>query len=153
MKPTLPLSAALLATLVAATAVSAAPGGDRHGMRGAPDFSSLDANGDGILDSADLTAAAEERFARIDTDGDGRVTEAELQAAAEERAAERGTRRMQAMLERHDANGDGALTLEELTSGDRGTRMLSRLDSDGDGQVTQEEFESAPRRGPHGANR
>jgi Ca2+-binding EF-hand superfamily protein len=144
------LTAALIAALLATTAVSAAPGGDRAGLRGGPDFTQLDTDGDGSLTAADLAAAAEDRFARADTDADGRITQDEWQAAAEARAADRDTRRAQAMLERRDANGDGALTLEELTSGDRAARMLSRLDTDGDGAVSQAEFDAAPRRGGHG---
>lgn len=149
MTKLIPSTALVLIALAAATTIAVAAPGDRGGMRGGPDFSELDANGDGVLTSADLTAAAEARFASLDTDSDGQVTQSELAAAADQRDQDRRERRMSAMLERFDTDSSGSLSLEELSSGDRASRMLERADTDGDGQITQAEFESMEKRGGH----
>ncbi|MEM7319290.1 MAG: calcium-binding protein, partial [Pseudomonadota bacterium] len=67
-------------------------------------FEELDANGDGEITMAELEARQAARFAAADTDGDGKLTAAELTA----RANARVEKRVNKMLERHDANGDGA---------------------------------------------
>ena len=60
-----------------------------------PRFSDLDANGDGVIDAEEFSAAPvqrmshEEAFANIDADGSGDITEEELEAA---RAARAGAR-------------------------------------------------------------
>ena len=151
MNKLIPSTALILMALAATTTIAlAAPGGDRAGMRGGADFSELDTNGDGVLTSADLAAAAEERFAGLDADGDGQITQSELAAAADQREQDRRERRLSAMLERFDADSNGTLSLEELSAGDRAGRMLERADADGDGQITQAEFESIEKRGRHG---
>lgn len=149
MTRTIPTTAVfVLALTAAATVAMAAPGGDRAGFRGAPEFSELDANGDGVLTQEDLTAAAQARFSDVDADGNGSVTRAEMAAHAESQREERRQERLDDMIERADANNDGALSFEELTDERRGTRMLDRLDADGNGEVSEEEFASFERRGP-----
>lgn len=150
MNKLIPSTALVLIALTAATTIAVAAPGDRGGMRGGADFSELDTNGDGVLTSADLAAAAEERFAGLDADGDGQITQSELAAAADQREQDRRERRLSAMLERFDADSNGTLSLEELSAGDRAGRMLERADADGDGQITKAEFESIEKRGRHG---
>ena len=110
-------------------------------------FQELDADGNGEVTLEELQAAGEARFARADTDGDGALSRDELLAQGQARAEARVDR----MLERLDANGDGQLTVAEMEEaregrgfGRRGPnpeRMFERLDADGDGSVTEAEFD------------
>lgn len=76
-------------------------------------------------------------FADLDVDGSGTVTLEELQAAGQGRFV------------RADANGDGALSRDELLDQSRARaeasvdRLLERADTDGDDQLTQAEMEAA----------
>lgn len=73
-------------------------------------------------------------FEQFDLDKDGKLTQAEIDTARAERLA------------KFDANGDGALNLEEyqaLWIDAMRERMVDRFqahDDDGDGKVTKEEF-------------
>lgn len=81
-------------------------------------------------------------FDRYDTDGDGQVTQAEVDAWHEETFAAA------------DQDGDGALTLDEMTQAaadriaermaDRVAERFEWLDIDGDGLVTAEEMPAGP---------
>jgi len=53
------------------------------------------------------------------------------------------------MIERHDADGDGKLSMEEMRA-DRQHGMFERFDADGDGVISREEFDAMQtRRGQH----
>jgi Ca2+-binding EF-hand superfamily protein len=149
----IPTRALVLMTLIAVGTVASAAPGDRAGLRGGPDFAALDANSDGVITQSDLSAAAQARFAALDADEDGQVSPTELAARAEMHAEDRRARHAGAMLERFDTNGDGSLSLEEMSTGDRAERMFARADADKDGQITRAEFEAMgrhdhPRGGP-----
>jgi Ca2+-binding EF-hand superfamily protein len=150
----IPTSALVLtALLMAATVASAAPG-DRAGMRGGPDFATLDANSDGVITPSDLEDAAQARFDALDADKDGQISQAELAAGADAREQQRRADRMGAMLERLDADGNGTLSPEEMSRGDRASRMFERVDSNEDGQISEAEFEAMDRGGRfHGGPR
>lgn len=135
-----PTTALLLVALTAGSIAMASPRGEGHGKRGGPDFSELDTNGDGQITQADIQAAAETRFAALDSDGNGQVSREEMAAATEARKAERAERRIDAMMERADANGDGQVSLEEFGMPERGSRMFNGLDANGDGAISEEEF-------------
>lgn len=151
MKKTLLIVSALVALNGAAT-VALADG--RGAMRAAPDFATLDTNGDGVLTESDITEAREARFAELDTDGDGSVSEAEYVARATAMAAERAAE----AFARLDADGDGTLSRDVLEArgqrgGDMVTRLIGRADADEDGAVSEEEFtafldQMSERRGP-----
>ena len=142
------LIGAAVALSVPAIAI-AQPGGER-GMR-------ADANGDGLIQMAEIEAQAEQRFARLDLDGNGAITQAEATEArekmkammAERRAGGEGKRRGGrggrggdgAMFERADANGDGQLTFAEFSA-----PMMQRFaqhDANGDGAISAEERAAA----------
>lgn len=141
-KTNLTLAAALLAILAGAgVAVAREQGHGRDG--GFPmDFSTLDADGSGEIDAADIDALRASRFAEFDTDGDGTVTEAEFIAHAQSRAGDRAAE----MFARMDSDGDGVLSRDALEArGGRGPdfdRILSRADTDGSGGISEAEFDA-----------
>ena len=143
-----PLLLALLATsLFAAGTLQAAPE-DRPGRGGM--FAHLDADKDGNITRAEHDAARAQRLAGLDANRDGFVSYEEHEAAKERRAREMFTKR-------HDENGDGRVSVDEMS--DRGEGMFERLDADKDGVVSAEEARQAraDRRGgrhagPHGSN-
>lgn len=128
---------------------------DRNQGRAPIDFSTLDVDGSGEIDAADLEQARENRFAEIDTDGDGQVTEAEFTAHMAARAEERAVQ----MFARLDADGDGTVSRDALEARDGGRRgaerLLARADTDNSGGISEAEFEAfqekmAERRGGKG---
>ena len=106
-----------------------------------PDFSTLDADGNGEVTLNELQNAGSARFTNADTDGDGFLTEAELVAASQSGAQDRAAR----MMERMDANDDGKLSQEEVQERRRGdpSRFFERMDADNSGGISEEEFEEA----------
>ncbi len=76
-----------------------------------------------------------ERFQELDADGNGQVTQAEIQS------------HQARLLNDHDADRDGGLSLEEYESvwlaqsRNRMVRRFQRLDADGNGTVTTAEME------------
>lgn len=155
MKSHLKLGA--LAILMASVGLTSAASALPRGHDSAPSFEELDANGDGAISDAEIAAFHDARFAEFDTDGDGSLSEAELTAMAEAHAAERAAKGVARMIKRHDENGDGVLSADELPQPD-GSRMFARVDADDDGVISAEEFEAAAekraerggKRGGHG---
>lgn len=123
--------------------------GDRGG------FGSMDQNGDGKITVDEMTAGMAERikmrFTRIDKDADGKVTQAEFDAGrppSPPEGAGRQAREMPAFADL-DANKDGSVTLEEMTSHAK-SKMQERvkeMDKNGDGVIGEDE---RPSRGPQG---
>ncbi|WP_300029058.1 calcium-binding protein [uncultured Roseobacter sp.] len=110
-------------------------GGDRE----AADFETLDTDGDGQITRAEADALRIAHMSEADTDGDGFLSQAEIEARGAERMRDRSAR----MIERLDADKDGKLSMEELTSSERADRRFERADKNGDGVVSKEEFEEA----------
>ena len=133
------LGAAILTGLATHTLAAGSDASGRHdGPRHA--FEDLDANSDGLITRDEMQAHMQARFAATDTDGDGKLTRQELSAKIEAHQRQRRDRRLDKMISMRDADGDGALSLEEMRSG-RGDRMFARIDADGDGAVSKAEFE------------
>ncbi|WP_265587868.1 EF-hand domain-containing protein [Sphingomicrobium arenosum] len=145
------LIAAAAAGLVAIPALAAQPHGG-PGMR----------HVEGDITLADVEARSAEHFAKLDADGNGLVTSAEMDAAREarherraERMEQRGERAKQHMerrgehrgqrheqrFARMDGNGDGALSLAEFQA--RPLAMFERADADKNGILTEAERAAA----------
>lgn len=153
--------AGIVATsLVASAGMAAAQGKKPGGMRGMgpmmPEFSELDADGDGKVTQAEMEAHAKARFDAADTDGNGKLSAEEMAAAAKKREEERRAKRAAKMLERLDTNNDGEVSFDEMPGQQtRADRMFARVDADGDGNITEAEMQAAAekfkeRRGKHG---
>lgn len=105
-------------------------------------FERADANGDGKIDQAELTAVREARFARLDADADGTISADELdrQVARMQRRAMMAEGMADGAFDRLDANGDGVVTRAEFVEG-RTAPILELADRDGDGAISRDEFE------------
>ncbi len=135
-----------LAAMIALMPVTAsAKGGERAS------FEQLDADGDGALTAAELTAHAATRFDSADANSDGFLTTDELTAAAKSDANKRMEKRVERMMKHHDEDGDGKLSKAEMSpSEDRIAKRFERADKDGNGSISAEEFEaSMAKRGGH----
>lgn len=118
----------------------------------ASQIAEADADGDGAL-SLEESQAPAELFNQADTDGDGFLSESELLAMMQKVRSEgppqgldEGGRPPQMpsaeemaarIIEDHDADGDGALSAEEI---EIPAEMFSEADADGDGLVTEDEL-------------
>jgi Ca2+-binding EF-hand superfamily protein len=110
-----------------------------------------DSDGDGAL-GIDETPLSQERFARIDSDEDGLITQEELQGAMDaikEARAGDGKDPTQ-VIEKHDSDGDGALSIDETPFAED---RFAKIDSNGDGLITQEELEEAMAQGQQPAGK
>lgn len=127
---------ALLATgvLAAGTLVAAPQDDDHKGHRMAGMMEKVDANKDGNISRAEHDAVRAAHQAEMDANNDGYVTYTEHKAAMEARMAARFT-------ERHDENGDGRVSVDEVDAHHDG--MFQRMDADKDGIVTPEEMKAA----------
>ncbi len=83
-----------MAAIVIAAAAYAAPDGMGRAK--------MDANGDGSVSKAEVTANADKRFAKMDADGNGKIDTSDRQAKLKARFAEM------------DANNNGAVTEAEF---------------------------------------
>ena len=130
------LALATLATgLLAAGILAAAPqDGERmhrvHKM-GAAFLDSIDANKDGNISQAEHDAMRATHLAELDRNNDGFVTYEEHKAARDARARDH-------FAKRHDKDGDGRVSIDEMA--ERGEGMFDRMDANDDGMVTQEEM-------------
>ena len=110
-------------------------------------FRTVDGDGNGRLDKAEMEAAAaliasnriEQRFKSLDTNNDSMISLAEFKALTASARAGSGTA---AALQRLDSNRDGAVSAEEFRS--PLITQFDRLDSNKDGQLSAAERAKAP---------
>lgn len=163
--------AAVVALGLAAVPALAKPG--MGGMGGAmgpmASFATLDADKDGKVTVAEITAAHEARIVALDSNGDGYVSPDELVGMMlQHRPADAPTPpdadRMMAkmtgkagqILGSMDANKDGKTSVEEMKLAHdpaQTERMVARFDTDGDGAISQAEFDAAKARMAERMNR
>ena len=114
-------------------------------------FRDADANNDGVVSFEELQAihpdVSLERFDALDRNGDGVLSGEDLPAPRPEDPSARLLR----LLHEADANGDGAVTLDELRAihPDFSEDAFARLDLNGDGVLSREDLPDAPPAGPH----
>jgi Ca2+-binding EF-hand superfamily protein len=105
---------------------------------GVLEFEQIDADGNGEISRHEMMDMRARRLADADSDGDGAVSLEELENQAAARARERAGKMMTAM----DANGDGALSADEMMAGHQAGRHFERVDQDGDGVISKAEFDA-----------
>ena len=105
-------------------------------------FESLDTDGNGEISRDEAMAKANAQFGEVDANGDGMLDAAELTAQAMKRTEER----MKRMVERLDKDGDGVLSAKEMPRVDRAARMFDVIDSDDSGTITVAEFDDMKER-------
>ncbi len=114
----------------------------RHGAGMQERLKAADTNADGLISLAEAQASLPglaANFATIDTNKDGNISLAELQAA---RFARGGGQRGQGW-KKWDANGDGALTRDEVANAPRLSQQFDAIDADHNGSLTAEELQAA----------
>ncbi len=131
----------------AAVAKNRHGGGMDHGMMGGPmmNMDTMDADKNGDISFEEFSKAAGDRFILADTNKDGKVTVEEMAAAIEKMRAENMAKRM---IDKFDTNGDGALTQEEITVGQK--KIFALMDKNNDGKVIKDEMPRQGKKGHHG---
>lgn len=114
--------------------------GGKHGFGGpARMLEQFDADGDGRLTQAEIDAARTERFAKYDTNNDGALSLEEFSGLFQEVSRPMMVRAYQKL----DPNGDASVTAEEF---DRPfANLVERHDRDGDGALSRSDM----KRGHH----
>ena len=112
-----------------------------------PVMRALDTNGDGTLSATEISSALT-ALATLDTDGDGAITPQELmpkrgRGGAGSQAEGGNMRRVNQMMKR-DANGDGTLSVDEVSDGF--AKRFDKVDTNGDGVIDRAELEAMPSR-------
>ena len=117
------------------------PGGPEGGMMRMPNpvVTALDTNHDGVIDEKEIANAAV-ALKKLDKNGDGKLTEDELRPAMARPVAAGGgsAEQMVTRLMEFDKNGDGKLSKEELP--ERMQALMERADADKDGFLTKDEI-------------
>ena len=122
------------------------------------DFAAADLDGDGKLTAEEIQAYHVTRFEAADTDNDGVLSQDEILALSRANMEDKLAKRTARLIEKRDDNGDGGLSLEEMTPDQSFTdRIFKRMDTDEDGVISQEEIAAAQehwknKRGGHGEN-
>jgi Ca2+-binding EF-hand superfamily protein len=117
--------------------------GQKLGGGGGADelFKALDKNADGVLTQDEVPEKLAMRIAAADADGDGKITKEEFEQARGGHGAAGGAPGIDKLFERLDTNKDGKLTKDELP--ERPADRIMKADADGDGAVTKEELQAA----------
>jgi Ca2+-binding EF-hand superfamily protein len=135
-------------------AAGKALGAESNDQGAAVVFQTLDEDGDGKL-SADEISKASDSLAALDKDGDGSITLAELQRAHPQMpvaaAGAPNAGKLWQRLLAGDKNRDGKLSEDELP--ERFRRGFSRLDANGDGTIDQNELTTGLERFRGGAGK
>jgi hypothetical protein len=120
---------AVLLAGVSCTALAAGPGFPRTEKS----FNQLDGDKDGKLSVAEIGPRSEKYLFRLDQNADGSLTKAEI----EEWLQKGLERRRDLMLADYDADRDGAISRQELST--FVSAEFGKADKDGDGSMSLEE--------------
>lgn len=112
-------------------------------------FAKMDADGNGVLSSAEGEAAVLKMFEKQDADGDRYLSQAEFMSRKHDRqpSAEKAQKLGDLKAKRFaalDKDGDGRVSAEEFFAAAQ--QRFAAADLNKDGQVTREEIESARNR-------
>jgi Ca2+-binding EF-hand superfamily protein len=129
-------------SIILATAALLAVVGVVHAqpLRGAAMFERLDADNDGKITKAEMSAGRERMFKRLDRNGDGVIDENEIEKARqaiEDRAAS-AEARLSGQWRRMDKDGDGKVSGAEFQAR---SAMFDLADRNDDGVVTKDEID------------
>ena len=122
--------------------------GEEGMMTGGPgagpmvDFETMDADKDGKVTKAEITAARAAQVTAADANSDGKLSVDEIAAMQMARMAQRANDRATRMVAELDVDGDGMLTVSELIVRPMPDRMFDRLDTDGDDAISQAEIDA-----------
>ena len=119
-------------------------GGKQGGPRGGNLIKSLDADKDGTLTKEELTTGLEKKITDNDTNGDGAVSLEEFKAEWEKMTQERMVRAYQKL----DRDGNGAVTLEEIS--EPANAMFERMDRNDDGKLDKTDRPDRQAKGKRG---
>ncbi len=134
--------------LALVTLVAAMPAWAEGGKRGGDGammletFDAIDADKDGKLTEAEISAFRAARFAAADADKNGLLSAEELAAMHMSQATGRMAKRSAKMIEHLDADEDGQLSAEELAEMPMRQSPFERADADGDGAISKAELET-----------
>lgn len=104
------------------------------------DFAVIDADKDGQITQAEMDAYKAQRAAELDGDKDGFISADEMAAGMMARMAERMTTMARHRLVDQDKDGDGKVSLAEMAEGPGEGQLFSRADANGDGALTEDEI-------------
>lgn len=144
---------AIIATSVALTA-GAAMAQEPGGMHRAPiSFEDADQDGNGEITKEEFAARHQARFDEADANSDGSLDREEMLASAMKRMEER----VDAMIERFDADADGVLSQDEMPkphASKRADKFFDRMDKDESGSISKAEYDEAQEHmGKHGKDK
>ena len=103
----------------------------------ASDFDSLDIDGSGTISPSEAAVDTDlmAEFIELDTDGSGELSKEEFANLASSSAAYAAVD-----FASFDADGDGAITMEEAKVNPQLVKIFDDLDTDGNGEISKEEF-------------
>lgn len=107
------------------------------------DFTAVDADKNGQITADEMTAFKAARATGMDADKDGFISADELSAEMMARMAERVDMMARHRLVDQDKDGDGKVSVAEMAEGQGEGRLFQRADANGDGALTQDEISAA----------
>ena len=150
-------AAVLIGGAIGLPALAELRGGMGHAMQDGPgfgkpgfggpgmmiDFARMDADKDGKVTLAEVTAFRANMVADADTDKDGLLSVDELAAHDAKMVQANAADRAAARVAAQDLNADGKLSVEEMLAPPMPANLFGHLDTDGDGAISQAEFDAA----------
>lgn len=134
-QPTLYFTAGVTALTLLTAALPAQAFGRGAGF----DFAVVDADKDGQITQAEMDAFQAARATEVDTDKDGFISAEEMTAQMVARMQERIEKMARHAIVEQDEDGDGKVSLAEMDAGRGFDKLMTRADANGDGALSQEE--------------